>query len=77
MIKIEHLTPRQMSIAELLWSCTDEPGLVSLIKGLPTDKDKYDATSLVRIMMWDTHEQELGLEEYANAAQAAVRCAMR
>lgn len=77
MIKIEHLTPRQMILAELLWTATDEANLIAMIKALPTDKDKMDATSLVKVMMWDTAEQELGLEEFASAAHAAITCAMR
>ena len=77
MIKIDHLTDRQYMIAELLWSCTDQESLVDTIKSLPTERDRCDATGLVRIMMQDTYEQELGLEEFKDAAQAAIACAMR
>ena len=77
MIHIERLSPRQIAIAEILWCCRDEDELKDTILALPTHRDQVDASSLVKLMMWDTLEQERGLDAYKDAASAAVRCAMR
>ena len=77
MIHIERLSPRQIAIAEILWCCRDEDELKDTILALPTNQDRVDASSLVKLMMWDTLEQERGLDAYNKAAQAAISCAMR
>lgn len=77
MIHIEKLSPRQIAIAEILWSCRDEDELKDTILALPTHRDQVDASSLVKLMMWDTIEQEQGLEAYEQATDRAIACAMR
>ena len=76
-IQIEGLNPRQFQLMDLLWNCASIEDVTTLIEALPTERDKADATSLVRIATVDTIEQELGLDEYAAAATAAISCAMR
>jgi len=76
-IQIDKLSPRQIAIAEILWCCRDEDELKDTILALPTHRDQVDASSLVKLMMWDTTEQERGLDAYKDAACAAIRCAMR
>lgn len=77
MIHIEKLSPRQIAIAEILWSCRDEDELKDTILALPTHRDQVDASSLVKLMMWDTIEQEQGLGAYEQATIRAIACAMR
>lgn len=68
MITIEGLTARQKSIMELLWSCRDIEQVQTLIRSLPSVADQYDALSLVQIATWESIEEELGLEDCAEAA---------
>ena len=76
-IQIDKLSPRQIAIAEILWLCRDEEELKDTIMAMPTHQDRVDASSLVKLMMWDTIEQDIGLDEYAEARARAIACAMR
>lgn len=76
-IQIDKLSPRQIAIAEILWLCRDEEELKDTILALPTHEDRVDASSIVKLMMWDTIEQDIGLDEYAEATDRAIACAMR
>lgn len=75
MITISGLTDRQKNIMDLLWGCQDLDQVQTLIQALPTQQDRQDAHSLIKIATWESIEQELGLEEYRDAAIAAIRCA--
>jgi hypothetical protein len=77
MIKIDGLTPRQAQLMDLLWQCRDQEAVKSLIAALPTHRDQVDASSLIKIAIWETHEQELGLGEYKDAAANAIARAMQ
>lgn len=77
MIHIDKLSPRQIAIADILWTCRDEDELKDTIMALPTHKDRVDASSLVKLMMWDTLEQERGLAAYEQATDRAISCAQR
>jgi hypothetical protein len=72
---IAGLTERQKSIADLIWTCNTEATLVQLIKSLPTEQDRLDATSLVKIMIHECVEQEQGLDDYLSAAMDAIEAA--
>jgi hypothetical protein len=72
---IAGLTERQKSIADLIWTCNTEATLVQLIKSLPTEQDRQDATSLVKIMIHECVEQEQGLDDYLSAAMDAIEAA--
>ena len=61
MIQIEGLSQRQKSIMEFLWTCADLEQVKDFIKSLPTEKDRVDATSLVKIAMQEVLESEGGL----------------
>jgi hypothetical protein len=71
MITIDGLTQRQKSICELLWSCTDLDSVRTLVSALPL-RDALDAQSIVTVMTQDSIEEELGLDQYRAAAQAAI-----
>ena len=78
MITIEKLNPRQMQIAELLWQCTTEEEVKDLVLALPTVRDQVDASSMIKLMLWDSTEYELGFNgEVLDAADNAIAHAMR
>ncbi len=77
MITIHGLTTRQKTIMDLLWTCSTLEQARDLIVALPTVQDRMDAQGLIKIATWESIEQELGLEEYADAAHTAIRNAMQ
>ncbi len=76
MISIQGLTNRQKSIMDMLWSMDSMDKVNAFIKALPTRQDQMDAATLIQIAVEETIEQEQGLDDYADAATAAIRCAM-
>jgi hypothetical protein len=72
MITIENLTDRQRMIMDLLWQCNTVEQVQTLIKALPTKADQRDALSLVQIATMEGLEEEGGLDEYKDAAKAAI-----
>ena len=72
MITIAGLTSRQKNLMDLLWGCQDLEQVTTLIKSLPTRRDQIDAAGLIKIATWESIEQELGLDEYKEAAEAAI-----
>jgi len=72
MITIEGLTTRQKNIMELMWQCQTMEQLQTLIKALPTQADQQDAVSLVQIATMEGLEEEGRLDEYKDAAKAAI-----
>ena len=69
---IEGLTQRQRAIADLLWSCNSQESVMQLLKGLPTDQDRLDASCLVRMMIHEVAEQEGHLDGYKSQALAVI-----
>jgi hypothetical protein len=76
MITIQGLTARQKSIMDMLWSMDSMDKVNAFIRALPTRQDQMDAATLIQIAVEETVEQEQGLDRYADAATAAIRCAM-
>jgi hypothetical protein len=72
MIQIENLTHRQKQIMDLLWTCRDIEQVQTLIRALPAHSDQRDAWSLVQIAMWESLEQQGGMEEYETAAKDCI-----
>lgn len=72
MITIHGLTERQRNIMDLLWCCRDLEQVQTLVRALPTHRDRVDAHSLIKIATWESIEQEQGLDEYADDAKAAI-----
>ena len=77
MITINGLTERQKQLVDLMWNCRDIDAVNTLIAALPTAKDKQDCRALMTVLVQETIEQELGLEQYAEAAERAISSAMR
>lgn len=71
-ITITGLTQRQVQIMDMLWSMDSMDKVTQFVKALPTRKDQADAASLIEIAVAETIEQELGLEEYTDAAHTAI-----
>ena len=72
MIQIENLTQRQRQIMDLLWSCQDIDQVKTLVNALPEHKDRLDAWTLVQIAMWESLEQQGGMDDYEQAAKDSV-----
>ena len=72
MITINGLTQRQKQLVDLMWNCRDLDAVNTLINALPTQQDKQDCRALMTVLVQETLEQELGLEAYEDAAQAAI-----
>ena len=78
MIKIENLNSRQRQIMDLLWSCRDIDQVKTLVNALPEHKDRLDAWSLVQIAMYESLEQQGGMDEYESAAKDCIsRCSCK
>ena len=77
MITINGLTERHKQLIDLMWNCRDLDAVNTLINALPTEQDKVDCKSLCTILVQETLEQELGLEQYEAAATAAITRARR
>ncbi len=56
-MKIEGLTQRQMEIADDLWSCQSHEEVLEYIETL-SEKDRYDARSLVICMLQNAIEED-------------------
>ena len=72
MITIHGLTARHKQLIDLMWNCRDLDAVNTLIAALPTEQDKQACRGLCTILVQETLEQELGLDEYADAAEAAI-----
>lgn len=69
---IQGLTERQKTIADLLWACQGIDSVNQLIKALPTEQDRRDAQSMVKIIVYECWEQEHGLDAYESQALEAI-----
>ena len=71
-ITLYGLTARQKSVMELLWNCNTLDQAKSLIAALPTERDRVDAHTMLTMVAWDNLENMEGLDQYADAASAAI-----
>ena len=72
MITINGLTERHKQLIDLMWNCRDLDAVNTLINALPTEQDKQDCRGLCTILIQETLEQELGLEQYESAANTCI-----
>lgn len=54
---LEGLTPRQMTLADIIWACEDKPEVDRFIKSLPTQAFRNEAKSIVNLMKMAAVEQ--------------------
>ena len=66
MITIQGLTVRQQQLCELMWSCRDIQHVRALIRALPTVADQQQAETLMLLIVYETLEDQGGLDDYAD-----------
>lgn len=71
MIRIEGLTVKQKTLMDVMWSMEEMPQVEAFIKTLP-QRDRQDCLSLIEIAVQASLEEDNRLEDYADAAQAAI-----
>ena len=76
MISIEGLTAKQKALMDVMWSMEEMPQVEAFIKTLPA-RDRMDCLSLIAIAVQASLEEDNRLEDYADAAQAAIARASR
>jgi len=69
-ITLEGLTPKQKQLAQLIWDCETQDQLEMLIKCLPTKEDRYMASTLSRVMIYEALEQNI--DHYESVAQEVI-----
>lgn len=72
MIQIDKLNDRQKKIIDTIWHLESMEDVEAFVQALPTVADRYDALSMVSMLVVDSIELEEGLEAYADAAKAAI-----
>jgi len=75
MISITGLTHKQKALMDVMWTIDSLDRVQAFIKTLPK-RDRQDCLSLLEIAIQESTEQEQGLEEYTDAATAAINSAM-
>jgi hypothetical protein len=71
MIRIEGLTVKQKTLMDVMWSMQEMPQVEAFIKTLP-QRDRQDCLSLIEIAVQASLEEDNRMEDYADAAQAAI-----
>lgn len=71
MIRIEGLTVKQKTLMDVMWSMEEMPQVEAFIKTLP-QRDRQDCLSLIEIAVQASLEEDNRMEDYADAAQAAI-----
>jgi hypothetical protein len=68
MITLDGLTHKQKMLAQLIWDCETQDQLETLIRCLPTKEDRYMASTLSRVMIYEALEQNIDRWESATKA---------
>jgi hypothetical protein len=76
MITINNLTVKQKLLLDVMWELDSLERVQAFIKTLPA-ADAQDAQALLQIAVWETIEQEDGLDAYRDIAAAAITSAQR
>lgn len=69
MITIQGLTKKQKAIMEILWNCDSMDQAQTFIKSMPTFRDRCDAQSLMMLALYESLEEQGGLDEWAEFAR--------
>jgi membrane-anchored glycerophosphoryl diester phosphodiesterase (GDPDase) len=70
MITLDGLTHKQKMLAQLIWDCETQDQLETLIRCLPTKEDRYMASTLSHVMIYEALEQNI--EQYRLQAQEVI-----
>jgi hypothetical protein len=54
---LEHLTPRQMALADIIWACENQVNVDRFIQALPTRGLRTEARTIVDLMVMAVVEQ--------------------
>jgi len=74
MITISGLTAKQKALLTVMWDIDSVGKVQEFISTLPA-ADARDAHSLLQMVIWETVEQEEGLESYESLAKDCIsRC---
>jgi hypothetical protein len=68
MITLDGLTHKQKMLAQLIWDCETQDQLETLIRCLPTKEDRFMASTLSRVMIYEALEQNIDRWESATKA---------
>lgn len=71
MITISGLTPKQKALISVMWDLDTMDRVRAFISTLPT-RDQLDAQALLEIAIWESIEQQEGLEDYAQTARDLI-----
>jgi hypothetical protein len=72
MISISGLTPKQKALLTVMWDIDSVSKVHEFIGTLPA-ADARDAHCLLQMAIWESIEQEDGLDAYKEAALEAIR----
>ena len=74
MITISGLTPKQKALLTVMWDIDSVDKVHEFIGTLPA-QDQRDAHSLLKMAIWESIEQQEGLEDYEELARDCIsRC---
>jgi hypothetical protein len=71
MITISGLTPKQRALLTVMWDIDSVTKVQEFIRTLPA-QDARDAHSLLQMAIWESIEQQEGLEEYEELAKDCI-----
>ena len=71
MITITGLTEKQKALLTVMWDIDTTDKVHEFIRSLPA-ADARDAHSLLQMAIWESIEQQEGLEEYAQLAKDCI-----
>ena len=75
MITIQGLTHKQKALMDVMWTMDSMAKVQAFVNTLPK-QDALDCLSLIEIAVQESLEQDNRLEDYADAACAAISNAM-
>jgi hypothetical protein len=71
MITIDNLTAKQKALMTVMWDMDSMAKVQSFIRTL-SPADARDAHTLLQIVIWETLEQEDGLDAYMDQARSVI-----
>jgi hypothetical protein len=74
MITIDNLTAKQKALMTVMWDMDSMAKVQSFIRTL-SPADARDAHTLLQIVIWESIEQEDGLDAYKDTASIAIATA--
>jgi hypothetical protein len=76
MISIAGLTPKQRALMTVMWDMDSMDKVQSFIRTL-SPQDARDAHSLLQVAIWESIEQEDGLDAYKDQAAGIITAARK